>query len=152
VSCGGACCSVYGNPTAFSGTGGYTADELCVRPVTIAQSGKVAGLGIITSTSAAGVRLGLYADSAGAPGALVTQTSAGTLDGSALVLSTPLTPVAPGTYWIALFFDAAATVLEDRTTTVTSYCTTATFGTMPATFPAVTSYQGGPANLYVLVQ
>jgi hypothetical protein len=152
LACGGACCSVYGNATPFSGTGGYTSDQMCVRPVTIGQAGKLASIGIITSTSGAGVRLGLYADAAGAPGALVAQTTAGTLDGSAVVLTTPITSVTAGNYWIALLFDAAVDVLEDRSTTVTSYCTTATFGSLPSSFPSEASYQGGPANLYVLVQ
>jgi hypothetical protein len=119
----------------------------------VTQAGTLVDLGVIASTSGVGIALGLYADSAGAPGALVAQSSSGTLNGGALLLSTPSTPIAAGNYWIAASFGGVATVIEDPITTVTSYCTTLTFGQpLPATFPTVTSYQGRIANFYALAK
>jgi hypothetical protein len=144
---------VYGNRVPFSGTGGYGSGEVCVRSVAIGQTGKLADIGIITSTSGVSARIGLYADSAGAPGALVVDTGVMTLNGSAqLAPAAGLPSVSSGAYWIAIAFDGTVNVLEDRSVRETAYCATLSFGPLPSTFPSAASYQGSPANLYVLVQ
>jgi hypothetical protein len=123
--------------------------------VSILTTGTVEDLALIAQTTGTHVVMGLYADNGGVPGALVTQTAEGTLNGGALVLpTTSAAGVAATTFWIAAVFDGSATVDEDRTaTSVTAYCATMTFGTtLPSPFPTTTSYQGSPANWYVLVK
>jgi hypothetical protein len=152
-ACAGGCCSVYGNSVRLASTGSYTTSELCARPVTVSSSGTLVDIGVISVTSGVQIALGVYTSVSGAPGALVAQTSAGTLNGGSLLLSTPATALPAGSYFIVASFGAGATINEDAVTTVTSYCSTLTFGSaFPSTFPAVSSYQGRIANFYLLAR
>lgn len=153
ATCGNACCSVYGNPTSLGGTGTYTGGTLCVRPVTVGAAGDLVDIGVIGITPGIDVVFGLYADNGGTPGALVAETGESVLVNGPLLLATPATPVSAASYWIAVEFNGTASVVESPTTTVTAYCATLTFSpTLPAAFPAETSYSGRMASWYVLVE
>jgi len=144
---------VYGNSAPLGGTGNYTSASLCVRPVTIAEAGKLVDIGILGTAAGTDVVMGLYTNNAGVPGTLVAQTGVGALTNGPTVLPTPLTAVAAGSYFIAAEFTGNATVVESPTATATSYCSTQAFAaTMPATFPAVASYVGRLADWYLLVE
>jgi len=157
--CGAACCPTtgvqyYGNYTPLTGTGSYTASQLCARPVSVTGTGTLLSAGIITQTAGVDVVMALYTDAAGAPFTLVATSNQATLNGGRLEIPTTTMPaIAPGAYWITVDFSGAATVFEDPTLTVTSYCASWPFGTsMPSTFPTTTSYLGRIANYYISVQ
>jgi hypothetical protein len=153
VACGSDCCSVYGDSTSLGGSGNYGAGDLCVRPVTIGKGGTLVDIGILSYTPGVEVVLGLYSDSAGAPDELIAQTAVAVVPDGALVVPTPPTAVSAGSYWIATWFDASATVDESATETVTAYCTSEAFtSTLPATFPSSYPYTGREANWYLLVE
>jgi hypothetical protein len=154
VTCGSACCDVYGNPTSLGGTGTYTTGAICVRPVTITAAGSLVDIGIIDSTSGGDFVMGLYTSSStGTPGDLVAQTGEAVLTSGTQLLPTSVTAVTAGDYWIAASFAGTATVVESPTATVTAYCATVTFTpTLPSAFPASTAYTGRLANWYVLVE
>jgi hypothetical protein len=153
VECNAGCCSVYGNPTSFGGTGTYTAVSACVRPVTVAAGGTLVDFGIIGITPGVQTVMGLYTDSGGAPGTLVVQTAEAALVDGPLLIPVTATPISAGSYWIAAEFDGTAEVDESPSTTVTAYCDTTPFSaTLPATFGASLPYTGRLANWYVLVQ
>jgi hypothetical protein len=154
VSCGNACCNVYGNSTSLGGTGTYDAGAICVRPVTITAAGTLEDIGIIGSSAGVDFVMGLYTNTTtGTPGDLVAQTAETLTTSGTLVLPTPATSVAAGSYWIAASFNGTDTVVESATATVTAYCATVVFSaTLPAVFPASTAYTGREASWYVLVE
>lgn len=85
-----------------------TASVLYASPICVPIPTALSGIGIEVTTFATGnVRVGIYRDSAGAPGALVVDSGAistGTSNGfkSAVISNT----LAPGWYWLAGVFSA----------------------------------------------
>ncbi|WP_349321659.1 hypothetical protein [Asticcacaulis sp. MM231] len=121
-----------------------TANRLYVVPVAVPYDLTVA-LNVRVTTGASGtVRLGIYADNQGQPGALVvdagtlTTTTAGVL---ALAISQPL---GAGIYWLAAVFNAAPSVnmavsaamghdsASATSATVTGYYRAFTYAALPA--------------------
>jgi len=150
---GNSCCNVYGHPTPLGGSGTYTAPALCVRPVTVTTGGTLIDIGMIGITTGVDVVMGLYADSGGAPGALVAGSPEVPLLNGPVVVPVPSTAISAGAYWIAAEFSATASVEEDPSATVTAYCSSTAFvPILPNPFPASTSYAGRVANWYVLVE
>ena len=87
-------------------------------PATLATSGTLASLSAYVGVAAAGshVRIGLYADSGGTPGALLAQSADAVAIGgwnTLPILSGPLLPA--GSYWILAQTDNQATVFRYAT-------------------------------------
>jgi hypothetical protein len=122
-------------------------------------------LSVTTGQTGGAAHLGIYADNAGYPGALVYDSGAVTgLTGTAVSTTTPATPptLTPGWYWISTIFtasstfpsveavktlytgtisnelgyDTAAHALVASGEAVTGISVAGTYGALPATFPA----------------
>lgn len=122
----------------FSGT------TVMYAKITATANGTLTGL--MASPAAAGynglLTLGLYADAAGAPGALLT-SSAATAFASAGVLTLPVTniPIVSGTsYWFAMFTNSTSTPLWN--TNITPSGSTYDFQTGQSGLPATASAGG----------
>ncbi|HUB08176.1 MAG TPA: hypothetical protein VMB50_14305 [Myxococcales bacterium] len=100
------------------------------------------------------VELGIYADDGGMPDALLAQTSS-VLDpppGAWLTLPTsPLTVDAGSYYWLA--YEVSGPSVEYRTGSLGEVClgTVASYGPMPAAFPAC-NLMGDPWSFYATIQ
>ena len=89
-----------------------TKDILYATPIHISQQVTLSSIGIeVTAFAAGNVRLGIYYDSAGAPGALLQDSGAvstGTANGFKSVATGQV--LTAGLWWLACDFDAAPTV------------------------------------------
>jgi hypothetical protein len=122
-------------------------------------------LSVTTGQTGGAAHLGIYADNNGYPGALIYDSGAVTgLTGTAVSTTTPATPptLTPGWYWIASIFNASSTFISVEAVktlytgtisnelgydtaahalvasgeAVTGISVAATYGALPATFPA----------------
>lgn len=97
-----------GYKTVFTSAQRKIAGKQYANKVTLAQAGTLNSISIYTKgTTGKKVRLAVYADSAGSPGALLAQTGTATVSSAAqwITISAPSTALAAGTYWIALSFE-----------------------------------------------
>jgi hypothetical protein len=102
-----------GNATPFSQPFNLPRDQATAQQIVVTSVGTVHGLGLIAmGTGPVWARLGLYADSANLPGALLAETGITTFDtgGSERALSTGPLALSAGTYWIAANVSAPTTV------------------------------------------
>lgn len=97
------------------------------------------------------VRLALYRDVSGAPGALVAQTEELTAVSSGATEG-PVTPTAltPGTYWLFFISDATLRVTTLGITAEYWAVSPFTFGPLPPTLPGLTGATLAEANVYVV--
>lgn len=97
-----------GYNTAFTSTKRRIANKQYATKVTLAQAGTLNSIAIYTKgTAGKKVRLAVYADSSGSPGALLAQTNTATVSATPqwITISTPSTALAAGTYWLSLSFE-----------------------------------------------
>src|SRR3989344_2335664 len=87
------------------------------------------------------VQLAIYADNAGAPGALVTSTATQAITpNSWTTVSAAGTLTANTTYWLAVNTNGASAISYNTSVENASYYHSQTFGTMPNPFGAATGY------------
>lgn len=98
-----------GNTTSFGASRNIIPDHLTAEQFLIPRSGIVDGLGMIALGNAT-ARMGLYADAAGMPGALLGQTEAASFASGGAEQGLVAGPVslAAGTYWITAGFSATS--------------------------------------------
>ncbi|MCX5659910.1 MAG: hypothetical protein NTW19_09335 [Planctomycetota bacterium] len=97
--------STTGFPTAFTSKAKKIQTKQIATKVTLASSATLNSIaGYHYGTSGKKVRYAVYADSSGAPGALLVQTgtSGVTSSPSWVTISAPSTALAAGTYWLAM--------------------------------------------------
>ena len=148
-----------GYDAPFSNTTGVLQDWILGNPIVLTQAAHVVSFGLIAvQNSSCMVRMALYADSAGAPTALLgysTQVSP-----SINAQTYELAPVAQinvdaGTYWLMAHYSCNATAyaFDDASAPDLVYAT-ATYGTLPDPFPTtgVTTITTFALNQYLVVQ
>lgn len=91
------------------------ADFLLGNPLSIPAAVTVTDFGVDSVTAGTHVRMALYADEAGSPGAFVAGTDSTVLAGGSQEIPVTPTPIAAGTYWIVAVFDGETNVYWDDT-------------------------------------
>jgi hypothetical protein len=134
------------------------ADTVFAQRITGFSSGsRLLRFGVVVAGAGAGtIRLALYEDSAGVPGALLAQSatglaSSGTLQ-PAMLDSCPV--LSSGAYWIAVHSDAVLDVAANSQTAVPTFRQAFAFanGQFPATLREAVSANGPSLSLYIVAQ
>jgi hypothetical protein len=145
----------YGFPADTHKSSLNSADFLLGMPVTIEHPATVTHLGMISRQEGTHVRMALYKDSGGSPGALVVGTSSTVvLLGSQEIAVTP-TAVAAGGYWIMAIFDADTLVASDEEAppgNLIKYRALTYANALPDPFGATLMYDQTQLNYWVKVQ
>jgi hypothetical protein len=140
----GACTFIAGRYWPVSGSASFAANFLLGTQISL-PAGRVVSLTNLVPAADAGkhVKMALYADSAGSPGALVASTTSSTLiTGLNLLAVTPLTLTA-GRYWIMANYEVSATGYQDTDVVTIKYVALPFASALPATFPAAATYTSG---------
>ena len=84
------------------------------QAVTLSADSTITGMGISYVSGSCDVRMALYEDASGSPGALVAETGASALSvgDNELALSGSDVPVAAGTYWLLKVHDVTCVLTE----------------------------------------
>lgn len=115
-----------------TGIGNY----LAATRSSLAQAGTLQSLTIYAATASGQVRLGLYADTNGSPGALVASTNAFTpVAGWNTQTVTPAVLVS-GNYWLAVAIANNGFAMRTDWSSGTARWMVRTFGALPATWPS----------------
>lgn len=114
-------------------------------------------LNVFTGVAAKVVRVGIYNDVGGLPGALLVDAGTATLDAAAAKEIAVSTTLAPGAYWLAMLTDATATAVFGSTGNsngpgvpdavgngACGYSGTQAYGALPAALPALVPLSVGP--------
>lgn len=79
----------------------------------LTEAGKIDSISLYVLVAAGNIRLAIYSDSAGSPGALLCQTASQTaVEGWNTLIPTTLPTLAAGTYWLA--FQVSSATLQIR--------------------------------------
>jgi hypothetical protein len=137
---------ILGDTTVESGSSSNDASHLYAEKVTLTDDSIIQSLSIDVKTAAGTMTMGIYADNAGAPGALKATTAEFTPVAGWNTVSVTSQAVLPsGDYW--LVFQPSSNTLSTafNTASGTVQYATRTYGALPATFPASTSKTGTPS-------
>jgi hypothetical protein len=129
------------------------ADFLLGSPVTVASAATLTQFGVISADAGSHIRMALYADDSGAPGAFVAGTDPTLLAvGSQEIAVTP-TPIAAGSYWIVAVFDVETNVYWDDSdaSAVVSYRGLDHDAPYPDPFGAAFGYTSAKFNYWITV-
>ncbi|HVV85160.1 MAG TPA: hypothetical protein VHE35_18995 [Kofleriaceae bacterium] len=100
-----------GWPTYFGTAGSVPADSIVAFKVTVASAGKLDAFGVVTGAAGSDAKMALYRDTGGVPDALVASVDTPvTLVAGTNLLDATDTPLAAGSYWVALRVAPAASV------------------------------------------
>lgn len=139
-----------GEPRMMAGTRSSIGNLLHVQQATLANSGSAKSMSIYVNNPSAGqLRLGIYADEAGAPGALLAETAAFTpvLGWNTQNLLTEPTLHA-GAYWLAFVPSNNSMQFAFTPVTEAHEFTSHTFAPLPNPFAASTTNQAGTFSIY----
>jgi hypothetical protein len=100
----------FGNDVEFPDASAHGSGFLSGFAIDVPVGATVTHLAVIAKAAGAQVMLGLYADVAGEPGALVAATPATPLAPGPVEIRIPPTPIAAGQYWLLATYDAPASV------------------------------------------
>jgi hypothetical protein len=126
-------------------------------PFTATAGGSVSQINVYVDASSTSTRVavGMYADAAGHPGAMLTQGIIGSVTNSGWNTATvPSVSVSSGTkYWLALLAPLGSGVLKYRdkccaSTVVSESANQASDGSLPTTWTRTSSWSDGPASIY----
>ena len=126
-------------------------------PFTATAGGTVSQINVYVDAGASATRVavGMYADAAGHPGAMLTQGIIGSVTNAGWNTATvPSVSVASGTqYWLALLAPLGAGVLKYRdkccaSPIVSESANQASDGSLPTTWTRTSSWSDGPASIY----
>jgi hypothetical protein len=126
-------------------------------PFTATAGGTVSQINVYVDAGATATRVsvGMYADAAGHPGAMLTQGIIGSITNAGWNTATvPSVSVASGTqYWLALLAPLGAGVLKYRdkccaSPIVSESASQASDGSLPTTWTRTSSWSDGPASIY----
>jgi glucose/arabinose dehydrogenase/PKD repeat protein/chitodextrinase len=131
--------SNFGETTVLGGTDSGNGNLLLVQSATLPQPGSLQSLSFYVRTASGQLRLGIYdaTGASGGPGALLAQTNAfapATGWNTANVIAPVSLPA--GNYWLAYFPSSNSLTFAEGGGGAYRYANV-TFGTMPATFPAI---------------
>ncbi len=139
-----------GEPRMMAGTRSSIGDLLHVQQVTLPNSGIAKSMSIYVNNPSAGqLRLGIYADDAGAPGALLAETAAFTpiLGWNTQNLVTEPT-LHTGAYWLAFVPSNNGMQFAFTPATEGHEFTAHSFAPLPNPFTASTTNQAGTFSVY----
>jgi hypothetical protein len=128
--------STFGNTTVGSG-GNQLEGFLVTTEYTLTQPAMVYSLALYIQLGLNQVRVAIYANNAGQPGALIVQSQAQQEQAGWNTVPIPATTLAPGNYWLAYQFPGSDTAATYYTGSPAPglYASAASFGNFPATFP-----------------
>jgi hypothetical protein len=139
----------YGYPSDFGSNGTFSPNYLLGELITVGDTLEMTHFGIISGAVSSQVKLGLYADVAGTPGALLAQSS-GAMTAGTLLFPVTQTRLLPGSYWIMAVYDVTSSPRVNATFTNTiKYISHSFANALPGSFPAHTTYTGQYFNYYV---
>lgn len=146
----------YGNTQMLTKPGPFTPGILVGMPIVVPASGKLRKLGFLSAGAGPSIKIGIYADVGGTPGALVAQIPAtAILQGrNEVPLATPVN-LAAGTYWFMAVYSADGTVYYQNNAgagAVVKDVGLPFANELPATFPAGHgTYTGQSFDYYLVV-
>jgi hypothetical protein len=123
-------------------------------PVTVTSSITLASIGVIASPQAGQVPavFGLYSDTGGAPGALLTMTQETAIGpGTNVIPVIAHVSLGPGTYWIMGEYNSNAQICTDGASTSTTAYVPQTFDVLPDTIAAPhVNHADAAINCYIV--
>jgi len=146
----------YGNTQMLPTPGPFSPNILVGMPIVVPASGKLRKLGFLSAGAGPSIKIGIYADVGGNPGALVAQMPAtAILQGrNEVPLATPVN-LAAGTYWFMAVYSASGTVYFQGNVgagAVVKDVALPFANELPATFPAGhNTYTGQSFDYYLVV-
>ncbi|MFD2331634.1 RICIN domain-containing protein [Cohnella sp. GCM10020058] len=139
--------TILGDTAVESGSSSANSGKLFAEKVFLAGDAFVRSLSLYVKTAAGNVRMGVYADNGGAPGALVASTPefAPAAGWNTVAVSSPAL-LSGGTYWLAYqpSSNSLAVAYETASTGITRNATR-TYGALPAAFPTSAAVAGKPS-------
>lgn len=156
--CSGACseslCTLkFGADMEFNSAVDISPNNLLGNKVTVEQAMTVTHLAVIGKAGGAQVKMALYADLGGDPGALVVGTDAIALEVGAQHIDVEDTPIASGDYWLMATFDVQGHVghlFGGDPEVEVKYISLSFASPLPDPFGPVVTYMGGLFNFYVV--
>lgn len=142
----------YGNYNEFASVSGHSPDYLLGSKITVSADCTLSHLCVIGKVAGPQMKLALYADSGGSPGALVASTPA-----TVLAVGLNEVPLAAsialpaGDYWFMANYDVTAHVgfSTANAAAVVKYCTLSFASAMPDPFPDPNTYNGQEFNYFI---
>ena len=127
-----------------------TAIPLVVQKATLSQAATIQSLSFYVNALGGNLRLGLYADNAGSPGALKASTNEFTPTSTGWNTQNVVTPVSltAGTYWLAYLPQSNSLGFKANPGSGTALWTNFNYGPLPATFPSGASGDSGQWSFY----
>ncbi|MCE5228085.1 hypothetical protein LLG95_00620, partial [bacterium] len=129
-----------GNTSVLGDADYNMAGYLVAYRVSLAQAGVLNDLNIYAKTAGGNMRLGLYSDASGKPGALLASTNDFTTVAgwNSAAVTTPDVTLQPGYYWLCMEASSNSLVLAAQSSGgVHAYCSGWSYAALPSTFPAV---------------
>src|SRR6185436_13527961 len=130
ITCGATICNAGNETPTFPTTGSFGPNFILGTKMTATSSGTLTGLSM-TGISGTGslVQMGLYADNAGAPGALLRTSATATVTAGTVTMAVTPMAITPGNYWVMAIYNIGGAVsYYDPTSTKTVYYTSLPFG------------------------
>jgi hypothetical protein len=129
------------------------ADYLLGSPVTIPAAATLTDFGVISVTGGTHVRMALYADDGGTPGAFLAGSDSTLLTGGSQEIPVTPTPLGAGTYWILALFDGDTNVYWDDSdaSAVVKYRSLSFLAAYPDPFGPAFGYTSAKFNYWITV-
>jgi hypothetical protein len=144
-----------GHTTQFGQTVAASPGFLLGERIDVPTVTKLAKFGLIASAAGGNVKMALYADAAGKPGALVAQTASTVMAPGNLEIVPTVTGVnlPAGAYWIMAIYDVVGNIYYTTSATgnVVHYVSQPFANAMPNPFPTPTTYMDQSFNYYLVV-
>ena len=136
-------------PPNTAPTSSGNADILIAQQTTLAQSGILQNINIYVDALAGQIRLGIYEDNAGSPGALLAETAVfDAAPGWNEQITTSTPTLEAGTYWLAFLSDDNNLEVGVEAGTGISRNINYTFAALPNTFPGSSTNETANYSLY----
>lgn len=144
--------ALYGHYTEFSAGSAHQSNFLLGSRITVPTASMLTHLCLIAKAAGPQVKIGLYSDIDGNPGALIASTLANTLSVGRMEI--PVTEVAlpPGDYWFMAVYNATASIGIDYYAgpeAVYKFVEHTFSDALPTTFPAPMQHAGQDYNYYL---
>ena len=141
-----------GHDTALGETSGHAANFWLGSKLVVTSPVTLDKFGLIALSSGQKVKMALYSDASGAPGALIAETSAHTLASARLEMDVTDVRLAAGTYYIMAIYDSTAKISYTTSTSATVWYKSYTFSSSaPAPFGSASTYTGQEFAYYLVV-
>ena len=140
-----------GDTTIESRDDSNNANCLTVQKATLSQTATIQSLSLYVNALGGNLRLGLYADNAGAPGALLASTNEFTPTSTGWNTQNVVSPVSltAGTYWLAYLPQSNNLGFKmSNNSSGTALWINVNYGPLPATFPSASGGGAGQWSFY----